>query len=160
MFLFKRKNEKIVLKKYKNVNEAIGDLERIRKVDLKSNSTSIEDAVFFCKQVFTVLLGCEKLEFTTLEQKAFSQALKEAGCVSFVDAGPKFVFFKEPCDENEIKSKKDNILFPLMVFEKLTKRDYYEFQSEMDSILAGGQKGSTLTVWMDSQSSATHEKSK
>ncbi|MGN1201545.1 MAG: hypothetical protein ACI4R8_04770 [Candidatus Caccovivens sp.] len=152
----KEKIEKKDVEYYKNVREAVEALLEIEPVDLKSRNTSNEDAVKFCREVLTVLMGCENLNFNGTEQMYISDALKSIGCVKYKNAANQFKSNKTEtigC----ISEKPNSIEFPLECFTRLIDADQDTFSYGLSKILDGGEKHSWVASWLSAQEKADNK---
>ena len=100
---------------YKNNEEALLDLINIKPCDLKSEETSLSDAIEFCKDVFEVLRKIRFFSLTPELYKEIEETLKNLGAAGSKDIAEKFqvpigVYYGRACKET------GTIWAPVIVF--------------------------------------------
>lgn len=105
-------------KLFKTLDESLGEINKIKKTDLKSGETSIEEAVDFCSSALEVILRSKNLYLDKQQTKQYAQALKKIGCVEYKDAHEIYKtssknYFDELADEPL------NIELPLTAFTQI-----------------------------------------
>ena len=134
------------LKTYETLEEFYKDLSKIEKVDYTSPETSMESAIEHSRQVLTTLLRAQNLDLTK-EQQNVSEALKIIGCVPYSQAHKKFQ------DKSTIGQllEKENIAFPLSVYQQLIDSEPKTFSLILGRVLEGGAKYSLISEWLQTQ---------
>lgn len=134
------------LKPYETLEEFYSDLSKIKKVDYTSAETSMESAIAHSRQVLTTLLRAQNLDLTN-EQQNLSEALKIIGCVPYQQAHEKFQ------DRSTIGQLlgKENVSFPLSVYQQLIDADPDTFMYGLAKVLDGGNKYSWISDWLQTQ---------
>ena len=100
---------------YKNNEEALVDLLDIKPCDLKSEETSLSDAIKFCKDVFDVLRKIRFFSLTPELYKEIDEVLKGMGAANAYNVAEKFkvpigVYYDRACKQT------GNIWAPVIVF--------------------------------------------
>lgn len=137
---------------FTSVDEAIIALSEVEICDLKSSKTSKQDAIDFCKQVMKLLSRCRKLNFNEKELEEFSVTLLTLGCTKQADANKKFIDKSDLLTSLEdIINRKDDITFPLYVFDNLIGTKNPEFKFSLLAFFDGGIKTSWAGDWLKAQ---------
>ena len=145
----KRKNNEIRYRIYRNVNEALEELKKINPADLTSDETTLAEAIRFCREVMTVLVGCDELQFTEEQQRELSEQLKALGCVTYDAANKKY---KSSASFKRTIGTPGSIEYPLSAFSQLIDTDRGTFLTGMDLITDGGMSGDGWTGrWLKAQ---------
>lgn len=139
---------------YQSVDEAILALTKIEVADLTSEKTPLKEAIRLCREVLTVVLKCENLQFTDMQIEEFQDYLKMLGCATFLAAADKFKSGREQTIA-QINGKKNNIEFPLCAFTNLIDCGKDTFRYGISKLTDGRrQKCSWADVWLSAQEKA------
>lgn len=148
---------------YKDFEQIMSDLNRIKSCDLTSEKTSIADALTMCKKVMKILDKSENLaekwfssEKLTNEQfEQFENKLKELGCCKYKDAADKFAVSYNDFDSvDKMIKKENNIEFPLVAFSQLIDADKESFVGNLRRITMTGESKSLCGKWLETQEKA------
>lgn len=134
---------------FKNTKEAFEALEEVKPLDLKSELTSMKQAVSFCKKIMVILSKCDRLHFDDDEQKLLSDLLKKKGACKSKDAHNKFKAVNK--NLGKMINTPDSIEFPLLAFDQLIDASRSTFMTGIQKIAEGGEKYSWAMEWVNTQ---------
>lgn len=144
--------KEITFNSYKNLDQAIADLKKIKSIDLVFGETPMKEAVDFCKDVM-VVIGRTKHMLTgrnlaTKDIMKFSEALKSIGCVPYKRANIMYQY----CSRNQdYITAKNNIVFPLTAFTQLIDSKPSTFSYGMTKLNEGDFAASWVGFWLRAQ---------
>lgn len=149
---------------YKDFEQIMSDLNRIKSCDLTSEKTSIADALTMCKKVMKILDKSESLaekwffssENLTNEQfEQFENKLKELGCCKYKDAADKFAVSYNVSDNiDKLMKRENNVEYPLVAFSQLIDADKKSFIGNLRSMTMTGESKSSCGKWLETQEKA------
>ena len=152
----KEKQEKHNAFVYHSVDEAILALTEIKPADLKSEKTTLGEAVRLCKEVLTVVLKSEDLEFDDKQIKVFQKTLKALGCATYEDANEKFKTAGEGVI-GQVRTKENNLDFPLTAFTGLIDNKSSSFRTNLAKFTDGGEGICWISGWLSAQERNTNK---
>lgn len=103
---------------YTKPSQLFIDLLKVKPVDLKSDKTTLTEAVEHCKKVLTILDKAKNVQFEQDDDvELMSAILKAIGCVKNNQINKKFVNNKLSLQDSLLE--KDDITFAISVFDQL-----------------------------------------
>lgn len=144
---------------FKNFDDIINDLRAV--VPLEKPLTEKQDINIVMLTVSRVMMNIQKssqYNFTNEEQKVYSQALKEIGCVSFDKADESYKLINKTntfLDTDRIYAK-NNIEYPLVLFSRLIDADLQTFNINLKNQCSNiGNYSSWVELWLKTQGFAS-----
>ena len=153
----KKQMEKIMHKNfaYKDFDEMVADLNKIKPCNLSSNETSFAIAQRMFQKILTTFVKAEDLSLTQENQEYISNKLENLlGCKEN-KVSEKFVSnILQTESINEIVCKENSIEYPLIAVSKLISSKGNDFTAYFNYLTDGGLKESPCGKWIKAQENA------
>ena len=134
---------------FHSVDEALLALSDVKPCLLSSPNTSHADAMRFCKEVMEIILKCEDLHFNSEQQAALSATLLLLGARKSEQLNDKFRTSEG--NIGTLMNSKNNIQFPVAVFDQLIETKESTFNFGLSKVTEGGLKNSWIGQWLEAQ---------
>lgn len=153
----KKQMEKIIHRDfvYKDFDEMMADLNKIKPCNLSSNETSFASAQKMFEKILTSFVKAEDLTLTTENQEWISNKLESLRGCKEKQISEKFLPNLDSAKSiDEINCKENSIEYPLLVVSKLISSKGNNFTAYFNYLTDGGLKESPCGKWLKAQENA------
>ena len=153
----KKQMEKIIHRDfvYKDFDEMMADLNKIKPCNLSSNETSFASAQKMFEKILTSFVKAEDLTLTAENQEWISNKLESLRGCKEKQISEKFLPNLDSAKSiDEINCKENSIEYPLLVVSKLISSKGNNFTAYFNYLTDGGLKESPCGKWLKAQENA------